>query len=83
MLLYTGNGTGWWLGYASTGSGACENFFFAGINKVRFWKPVVAGDTMVMKMTLIKLQKRFGVAKMDGKAYIGGQVLCDGELFYG
>ena len=43
-----------------------ENLFFAGIDNVRFQKPVVAGDTLVMRMTLVKLQKRFRIAKMEG-----------------
>lgn len=60
--------------------GSKQNFFFAGIDKVRFRKPVVAGDTLVMRMTLIKLQKRFGIAKMEGKAYVGGDVVCEGEF---
>eukprot|EP00271_Cylindrocystis_brebissonii_P019517 TRINITY_DN5953_c0_g2_i1.p1 TRINITY_DN5953_c0_g2~~TRINITY_DN5953_c0_g2_i1.p1 ORF type:complete len:260 (-),score=52.74 TRINITY_DN5953_c0_g2_i1:591-1370(-) len=60
--------------------GSKENFFFAGVDKVRFRKPVVAGDTLVMRMTLIKLQKRFGIAKMEGKAYVGKDVVCEGEF---
>uniref|UniRef100_A0A1D1YJG5 3-hydroxyacyl-[acyl-carrier-protein] dehydratase n=1 Tax=Anthurium amnicola TaxID=1678845 RepID=A0A1D1YJG5_9ARAE len=60
--------------------GSRENFFFAGVDKVRFRKPVVAGDTLVMRMTLVKLQKRFGIAKMEGKAYVGGEVVCEGEF---
>nr|GLL23849.1 uncharacterized protein LOC109167019 [Ipomoea trifida] len=60
--------------------GSRSNFFFAGIDKVRFRKPVVAGDTLVMRMTLTKLQKRFGIAKMEGKAYVGGDLVCEGEF---
>ncbi|XP_010519676.1 PREDICTED: uncharacterized protein LOC104799058 [Tarenaya hassleriana] len=60
--------------------GSRDNFFFAGIDKVRFRKPVVAGDTLVMRMTLIKLQKRFGIAKMEGKAYVGNSIVCEGEF---
>ncbi|KAH6773268.1 Thioesterase superfamily protein [Perilla frutescens var. frutescens] len=60
--------------------GSRDNFFFAGIDKVRFRKPVVAGDTLVMRMNLVKLQKRFGIAKMEGKAYVGGEVVCEGEF---
>ncbi|KAI3439287.1 (3R)-hydroxymyristoyl-[acyl-carrier-protein] dehydratase [Psidium guajava] len=60
--------------------GSRENFFFAGIDKVRFRKPVIAGDTLVMRMTLVKLQKRFGIAKMEGKAYVGGEVVCEGDF---
>ncbi|KAG6660934.1 hypothetical protein CIPAW_03G139400 [Carya illinoinensis] len=57
--------------------GSRENFFFAGIDKVRFRKPVIAGDTLVMRMTLVKLQKRFGIAKMEGKAYVGEVIRLD------
>ncbi|OAY83883.1 uncharacterized protein LOC109710953 [Ananas comosus] len=60
--------------------GSRDNFFFAGIDKVRFRKPVIAGDILVMRMTLVKLQKRFGIAKMEGKAYVGGELVCEGEF---
>ncbi|GMH17934.1 hypothetical protein Nepgr_019775 [Nepenthes gracilis] len=60
--------------------GSRDNFVFAGIDKVRFRKPVIAGDTLVMRMTLVKLQKRFGIAKMEGKAYVGGDLVCEGEF---
>ncbi|KAE9591850.1 hypothetical protein Lal_00038713 [Lupinus albus] len=58
--------------------GSRDNFFFAGIDKVRFRKPVIAGDTLVMRMTLLKM--RVGIAKMEGKAYVGGEVVCEGEF---
>lgn len=57
-----------------------ESFFFAGVDKVRFRKPVVPGDTLVMRMTLTKLQRKFGIAKMEGKAYVGKDVVCEGEF---
>uniref|UniRef100_A0A453CI40 Beta-hydroxyacyl-ACP dehydratase n=1 Tax=Aegilops tauschii subsp. strangulata TaxID=200361 RepID=A0A453CI40_AEGTS len=60
--------------------GSQDNFFFAGVDKVRFRKPVIAGDTLVMRMTLTKYQKKFGLAKMEGKAYVGGDVVCEGEF---
>lgn len=60
--------------------GSRELFFFAGIDKVRFRKPVIAGDTLVMRMTLIKFQRRFGIVKMEGKAYVGGELVCEGEF---
>ncbi|KAH7293922.1 hypothetical protein KP509_28G048200 [Ceratopteris richardii] len=60
--------------------GSKDNFFFAGIDKVRFRKPVIAGDTLVMRMKLVKLQRRFGIAKMEGKAYVGGEIVCEGEF---
>ncbi|XP_071717559.1 uncharacterized protein [Rutidosis leptorrhynchoides] len=51
-----------------------------GGDKMRFRKPVVAGDTLVMRTTLTKLQKRFGIAKLTGKAYVGGELVCEGEF---
>ena len=60
--------------------GSQDNFFFAGVDKVRFRKPVIAGDTLVMRMTLTKYQKKFGLAKMEGKAYVGGDLVCEGEF---
>ncbi|KAF8377277.1 hypothetical protein HHK36_030652 [Tetracentron sinense] len=51
--------------------GSRENFFFAGIDKVRFRKPVIAGDTLVMRMTLIKLQKCFGIQRWKGRLMLG------------
>lgn len=32
------------------------------------------------RMTLVKLQKRFGIAKMEGKAYVGDDLVCKGEF---
>ena len=61
--------------------GSRENFFFAGIDNVRFRKSVVAGGTWVMRMTLIKLQKHFGIAKMEGKAYVGVKTVCQRDFF--
>uniref|UniRef100_A0A7I4CNP4 3-hydroxyacyl-[acyl-carrier-protein] dehydratase n=1 Tax=Physcomitrium patens TaxID=3218 RepID=A0A7I4CNP4_PHYPA len=60
--------------------GSKETFFFAGVDKVRFRKPVIAGDTLLMKMKLTKLNKRFGVAKMEGQAFVGGELVCEGEF---
>lgn len=60
--------------------GSKENFFFAGVDGVRWRKPVVPGDTLLLRVTLTKLQKRFGIAKLDAKAYVNGEVVCEGEL---
>ncbi|XP_012453905.1 uncharacterized protein LOC105775970 [Gossypium raimondii] len=57
-----------------------EVFFLARVDKVRFRKPVIPGDTLVMRMTLMKMHKRFGVAKLEGKAYVGSELVCEGEF---
>ncbi|XP_062029833.1 uncharacterized protein LOC133745733 isoform X1 [Rosa rugosa] len=60
-------------------AGPCESFFLVGTDKVRFRKPVVAGDTLVMRMTIVKMQKRLGIAKLEGKAYVGGELVCEAD----
>lgn len=59
-------------------SGLC---MFAGIDKVRFRRPVVPGDQLVMTVTLITVKRqRFG--KMQARAEVGGQLVCEGELMF-
>ena len=60
--------------------GSKENFFFGGVDGCKFRKPVVPGDTLVMRVDLTKLQKRFGVAKMRAEAYVGGDLVCEADL---
>uniref|UniRef100_A0A7S2YW19 3-hydroxyacyl-[acyl-carrier-protein] dehydratase n=1 Tax=Pycnococcus provasolii TaxID=41880 RepID=A0A7S2YW19_9CHLO len=62
------------------GTGTKQQFFFGGVDSCRFRKPVVPGDVLHMKVELIKLQKRFGIAKMKGTCYVGEDVTCEAEL---
>jgi len=57
--------------------GSKENFFFGGVDNCRFRRPVLPGDTLVMKVELLKLNKRFGVAKMKAEAYVGNAMCCE------
>lgn len=43
------------------------DFFFGGVDNVKWRKPVVPGDTLVLEMTLDTFKPRFGIAKMIGK----------------
>lgn len=43
------------------------DFFFGGVDNVRWRKPVLPGDTLVMQMILNQYKPRFGIAKMSGK----------------
>lgn len=65
----------WWQLIARAGE-----FFFGGVEGVRWRKPVVPGDTLMMKVEVKKFNKRFGVCKMDGKAFVGEDVVCEAEL---
>lgn len=54
------------------------DFFFGGVDKVKWRRPVVPGDTLVMEMSLESFKPRFGIAKMAGKAYVAGKLACEG-----
>jgi 3-hydroxyacyl-[acyl-carrier-protein] dehydratase len=54
---------------------------FAGIDKVRFRRPVVPGDQLVMTVELLAIKRRrFG--KMQGRAEVDGQLVAEGELMF-
>ncbi|MGF1567651.1 MAG: 3-hydroxyacyl-ACP dehydratase FabZ [Nodosilinea sp.] len=54
---------------------------FAGIDKVKFRRPVVPGDQLVMTVELLAIKRlRFG--KMQGRAEVDGQLVCEGELMF-
>lgn len=56
-------------------------FIFAGIDKVRFRRPVVPGDQLIMTVELLALKRRrFG--KMQAKAEVDGQLATEGELMF-
>ncbi len=56
-------------------------FAFAGIDKVRFRRPVVPGDQLIMTVELLAL-KRNRVAKMQGKGEVEGQLAVQGEMIF-
>jgi 3-hydroxyacyl-[acyl-carrier-protein] dehydratase len=56
-------------------------FMFAGIDKVRFRRPVVPGDQLVMTVELLSVKaRRFG--KMQGRAEVDGQLVAEGLLTF-
>jgi 3-hydroxyacyl-[acyl-carrier-protein] dehydratase len=52
--------------------------FFMGIDKARFRKPVVPGDTL--RLAVQKLQHRGPVWKFEGIAYVGEAVCAEAEF---
>jgi beta-hydroxyacyl-ACP dehydratase FabZ len=53
-------------------------FYFAGVDKVRFRKPVRPGDRLVMK---VKIQKQRGVFfKMFGEAFVDDKLAAEAEM---
>ncbi len=56
-------------------------FVFAGIDGVRFRRPVVPGDQLQISCELLSIKrKRFG--KIFGEAKVDGKLVCSGELMF-
>ncbi len=58
-----------------------ENYltYFMKIDKVKFKRKVVPGDTLILKMTLLEPIRR-GIALMYGEAYVGETLVTEGEM---
>ncbi|EJK74799.1 hypothetical protein THAOC_03501 [Thalassiosira oceanica] len=52
-------------------------FFFAGVDGVKWKKPVVPGDTLVMEVEIKKWNKRFGIATATGRAFVDGEMAVE------
>ena len=56
-------------------------FVFAGINNVKFRRPVFPGDQLVITCELLSIKrKRFG--KVKGEAHVDGNLVCSGDLMF-
>ena len=52
-------------------------FFFAAVDGVKWKKPVVPGDTLVMEVEILKWTAKFGIAKASGKGFVDGKLAVD------
>jgi UDP-3-O-[3-hydroxymyristoyl] N-acetylglucosamine deacetylase/3-hydroxyacyl-[acyl-carrier-protein] dehydratase len=52
--------------------------YFMGIDGAKFRRPVVPGDQLRFKLSLLKLRK--GTSKMRGEAYVDDQLVAEAEL---
>lgn len=54
--------------------------FFSGIDKARFRRPVVPGDTLTLEVIALrtgsKVQKMHGVARVDGQVTAEAEIMC-------
>lgn len=53
-------------------------FFFAGVDKARFKRPVVPGDQLMLKVEVLKV--RHDVWKVYAVATVEGELACEAEL---
>lgn len=51
---------------------------FAGIDEVRFRKPVLPGDQLILELTLLK--RKSSIWKLSGKAMVEGELVADALL---
>ena len=54
--------------------------YFMGVDKVKFRKPVVPGDVLVLEVEVGKLRSRVG--QINGRALVDGKEVCEGELMF-
>ncbi|NEO25404.1 MAG: 3-hydroxyacyl-ACP dehydratase FabZ, partial [Kamptonema sp. SIO4C4] len=56
-------------------------YVFAGIDKVRFRRPVFPGDQLILTVELLRFRGgRFG--KLHGRAEVEGQLATEGEMMF-
>jgi 3-hydroxyacyl-[acyl-carrier-protein] dehydratase len=56
-------------------------FAFGGIDKVRFRRPVVPGDQLIMTVELLSFKMK-RIAKMQGSGTVDGQLVVEGEMLF-
>ncbi len=54
--------------------------FFMGIDRVRYRRPVYAGDVVLIEANVVRLRSRMGMLK--GKGRVNGQVVLDGTMTF-
>jgi 3-hydroxyacyl-[acyl-carrier-protein] dehydratase len=68
------------LSFVSAGHKAQSDslYYFAGIDKARFKRPVIPGDQLRLEVSLERELR--GVAKYAARALVDGQLACEAEL---
>jgi len=54
--------------------------YFMGIDRVRYRRPVVAGDQVRLEAQVVRLRSKVGVLK--GVALVDGKVACEGQMTF-
>ncbi|MBX6753550.1 MAG: 3-hydroxyacyl-ACP dehydratase FabZ [Thermorudis peleae] len=54
--------------------------FFAGIDRVRFKRPVRPGDTLRLEVELEKMRRSIGIGQ--GRATVDGELVAEGSLMF-
>jgi len=54
--------------------------YFMGIDKVRYRRPVTAGDQVFLEGTVVRMRSKIGTLK--GVARVDGHVVCEGQMTF-
>jgi 3-hydroxyacyl-[acyl-carrier-protein] dehydratase len=54
--------------------------YFMGIDRVRYRRPVVAGDQLILRGEVLRLRSKMG--SLRGQALVDGKVACEGEMTF-
>jgi beta-hydroxyacyl-ACP dehydratase FabZ len=63
---------------SGSGSNRGKLIYFMGMDKVRFRKPVIPGDQLILEAKILKWRSK--VAKMSGTASVDNQLVAEAEL---
>jgi 3-hydroxyacyl-[acyl-carrier-protein] dehydratase len=54
--------------------------YFMGIDRVRYRRPVTAGDSVSLEACVVRLRSKMGV--LQGTARVDGRVVCEGQMTF-
>jgi 3-hydroxyacyl-[acyl-carrier-protein] dehydratase len=54
--------------------------YFMGIDRVRYRRPVVAGDQVLLEGEVLRMRSKMG--SLRGRALVNGELACEGEMTF-
>jgi 3-hydroxyacyl-[acyl-carrier-protein] dehydratase len=54
--------------------------YFMGIDRVRYRRPVVAGDQLRLEAEVLRMRSKMG--SLRGRAHVDGKLVCEGEMTF-
>jgi 3-hydroxyacyl-[acyl-carrier-protein] dehydratase len=54
--------------------------YFMGIDRVRYRRPVIAGDQVLLEAQVLRLRAKMG--SLRGRALVDGKIACEGDMTF-
>ena len=54
--------------------------YFMGIDRVRYRRPVIAGDQLRIEAQVVRLRAKMGTLR--GRAHVDGKLVCEGQMTF-